>query len=192
MAHRRNFRSSFRGGQRRKKTWVQALQPADGPGGSLQLTPFLQQIQLTPVAADTYLRVADVFTPGSPSENGIPTESTVLRIRGQVEVAKSTLAGGDDQLFAFGICVIDLPSFPTSTDDLPGPMSAPEWDGWMFIRGPSLFGPLDVNATAYDVKAMRKIEGGQRLAFIQEAYSQDGTAIMSGTNFSARVLLALP
>jgi len=189
MAHRRRFRSSFRNGsQRRKKTWVQALE-LSGPGGTL--VPLIQPPAITP-AVDGYARVVDIFLPGSPSENAIPTESTVLRIRGFVEVGKSVLATGMDQIQAFGICVLDLPNDPGDTDDLPGPMSAPEWDGWMFLRGPTTQSPVDIMGTPYDVKAMRKLDGGQRLCFVSESYSEDGTLDFPVIWYTARVLLALP
>jgi len=185
MAHTRKFRSSFRGGQRRKKTWVQAMATI-GSGSTLQ--PLIVVPTVGPPAVDAFARIVDIFIPGSPDNNQIPTESTVLRIRGQLNVEKSTAAG---LTIGFGICVMDLPQVPADSDDLPGPLSSPEWDGWMFMRGPSEFAPLDVNATQYDVKAMRKVEGGQRLAFVSEVYSDDGVGAGNIT-YSARVLLALP
>jgi len=189
MARARRFRSSFRGGQRRKKTWIQALVVSDVGG---QLLPGIEVPDITP-GADSFARIVDTFVPGSADDNGLPTESTVLRIRGQVSIAKSTLQGaGAGSQVAFGICVLDLPNVPGDTDDLPGPMSAPEWDGWMFVRGPSLFDSVDVESTKFDVKAMRKVEGGQRLAFVTEVYQEGLNASQNPIFYSARVLLALP
>jgi len=189
MARARRFRSSFRGGQRRKKTWIQAL-TLSGPGG--QLIPMIITPALTVPGVDSFARIVDTFQPASPDSNGLPTESTVLRIRGQVSVGKSQGGGGTDKQVGFGICVMDLPSIPADSDDLPGPLSAPEWDGWMFVRGPSEFSAVTVNDSIYDVKAMRKVEGGQRLAFVTEVYSEDGTDVSPTSTYTARVLLALP
>ncbi len=188
MAHRRG---SFRGRAatpRRKKTWVQALLPA---GVGVLEQPWIQVPDITPTA-EGFFRVVDLFPPGAANENKIPTESTVLRIRGQVTVPKSAAAA----LFtaqAWGVCVLDLPTDPLTSDDIPGPLSAPEWDGWMFIRGPSDQVAVDVQGTMYDVKAMRKVEGGKRLAFVSELYADavSGTPQQMPT-YSARVLLALP
>jgi len=189
MAHpRRSFGPRGRT-PRRKKTWVQAVVEA---GVGLQLTPLILTGALIP-GVDSFAREVAVFQAGSSSDNFIPTESTVLRIRGQVEINKSTVSGADiDQEIGFGIATMDLPTLPFFTDDLPGSLSAPEWDGWMFVRGPSLQASVDIVGTMFDVKAMRKIEGGKRLVFVTEVYSRLGVQENTPSTFSARGLLALP
>jgi len=189
MAHRRTGFGPRGRTPRRKKTWVQALIPA---GSGLQLTPLIITPAIIP-AADSFARVVAIFQVGDANDNDIPTESTVLRIRGHVEINKSTFSGADiDQEIGFGICVMDLPTVPFFTDDLPGPLSAPEWDGWMFVRGPSLQASVDIAGTVLDVKAMRKIEGGKRLAIVTEVYSRLGVQESIPSVFSVRALLALP
>jgi len=188
MARARRFPSSFRGGQRRKKTWIQALVASQIGGVGV---PGIDVPNFgTPV--DGFARVVDTMIPGgSTDENQLPAESTVLRVRGQVSIEKSVVGANETQI-AFGICVLDLPNVPADTDDLPGPMSAPEWDGWMFVRGPSVLSAVTITDSVFDVKAMRKVEGGQRLAFVTEAYTFDGASVANPVYYSARILLALP
>jgi len=186
MAHRRSFRGTRT--PRRKKSWVQATSFLSG-GAKLQ--PLIVVPQLVPAFADEFTKIVDFFTAGSVGEGKVPSESTVLRIRGQLTLAKSNSI--NTAVTAFGIAVIDNLDLAINTDSLPGPLSAPNWDGWMFIRGPSDQASVDVESTRYDVKAMRKIEGGANLAFVTEYYTV-GTTVSDDPPvlYTARVLLALP
>jgi len=91
----------------------------------------------------------------------------MIRVRGWVDIPKSDIVSGvETTIRAFGICV-----FPAETalvtDAVPNPatINGQDWDGWTFLRSSSQVA-LDITGTVVDVKAMRKIQGGDAICLV--------------------------
>jgi len=201
MAHRgRSFRGrGISETQRRKKKWVNVLAPALS-GSGVSTTQLTGNIRINlPVATP----VSDVFSSSGAIVSTIdgdrfPSESTVLRIRGSLNLLKNAIPGtGEVIQFAFGIGVMegtaaDLGAFPN-----PATPEGGGWDGWMFFRSQQA-GALDANAAIFDVKSMRKIQSGNVIFFVFGQHIVDVTGgVLPDTSsvnfeFNARSLIFLP
>jgi len=189
MAHRR---SGFRGrgiseSQRRKKVWIDMNVGLgiglDISGGAL-LPPDL-------VAPGDSL--AALVFPSSLNQSF--AESTVLRIRGALDVPKSTYqaSGAGNVIHAFGIGLVSEQASEV-VSAIPNPATATgyDWDGWMFVRQSSA-SSLDANATVVDVKSMRKWRSGDSIVFVAGmATGIGGGAVGPEFGFSLRGLFLLP
>jgi len=190
MAHRRG---SFRGrggiseSQRRKKAWAGltnfgtddlnavTLQPVSlgAPGASLDLTFF------------------------DPASGGTLTleESTILRIRGIVDVPKSVLAldgANATTIAAFGIGFVTTQAAQAGAVPNPATVLGADWDGWMFLRS-STQSPVDIQGTMMDVKAKRKWRSGESLVFVAGlATDAPAGAVSQVTSVMCRTLILLP
>jgi len=173
--------------QRRKKAWIDMnAGPAFGSdiaGGGLA-TGLLGAAGEQVVA----------LTFGS-SINQSFAESTILRIRGVLDLPKST---GDDQaggttVMAFGIGIISEQAAEVLTA-IPNPATATgwDWDGWMFLRT-HYTTPVDPAGEIVDVKAMRKWHSGDAIVFAF-GVATDLVAGIAGQScqFSLRGLFLLP
>ena len=197
--------SRFRGrgisqAQRRKKTWLQvsALVGAgqsSGLGGSLQFevtTP----TQIGSANRDGFIAMSGDGTGDSSFEGSIPSESTILRIRGSLAFPANlprtigNLEVGDNQ-FNFGIGVSSISD--NQATSYPAPISDSDWDGWMFLRQ-SAVADITYPGSVVDVKAMRKINDGEALFIMAEGLtgSSAGTSVDAEWLFDLRVLLLLP
>jgi len=184
----RNSRSTFRRGisetQRRKKAWIDMnVGPALGEdisGGNL--------------SAPTLVAPGDsVAVLAFPSQPGF-TESTLLRIRGNLTVPKSTYSGsaGNMIVHAFGIGIVSDQSAEALAVPNPATASGYDWDGWMFLRQGNSEA-LEPNAEIVDVKAMRKWKSGDSIVFVVGlATSQAAGASGTSSKFSLRGLFLLP
>jgi len=196
MAHRRG--GSFRGrgiseSQRRKRSWFSA-------DGAILVGSDLAATSLTPATLSGPGQTIAVLN-FSASDNKLE-ESTILRIRGYVEVPKSvvnTSSAGNTSVFAFGIGVVSDEAAKSVTglsgfDAVPNPATASgvDWDGWMFLRS-SNQSPVDVTGTILDVKAMRKWKSGDSLVFVAGAATDvAGGVTAQQFTMSLRMLLLLP
>jgi len=186
MAHRnRNFggRGGISDSQRRKKSWRSLPQGLGSePNGF-----FLQTASAA--LPDNHTTVLFFSTTNNPDI----AESTILRIRGFLEVQKtSSLVGGTDA-YAFGICVASEHSAAV-VDGVPNPASAEgaDWDGWMFLRS-STEVAVDIQGTIVDVKAMRKIKSGDALCLVAGFSTNNSSGGPVGTFVgSLRGLFLLP
>jgi len=164
MAHRRGF--SGRGGrgisdsQRRKKTW-------ESMDNSFLGTEDVIGTQLLPpglIAAGESASILAFSTADNPSF----AESTILRIRGYVDVPKSTTDTGVafQTAFAFGIGIVTEQA-ADSVIGIPNPatITGQDWDGWLFLRSSNQIA-LDITGTMLDVKAMRKWKGGESIVLV--------------------------
>ena len=160
MAHRR---SSFRGrggiseSQRRKKTWLSfaSVLTAETVGTELIIPPL--------VAAGGSTAVF-----GLPSANAAALgllEGTIMRVRGSVEIPKSTVAS-NFFVVAFGMGFVTDEAFAAGAVPNPATPEGADWDGWMIYRS-QLQGNLDANSGVLDSKAMRKWQSG--MTFVQVA-----------------------
>jgi len=191
MAHRRG---SFRGrgiseSQRRKKLWnaFSAGAVDDTIQGTVQQTTlnFAATGVLAPASGDS-AAVAFVFDAGNAAGNIAP-ESTLMRIRGSLNIDKNTVTATDLLNVAFGIGVMESGAANQSAFPIPSSAAGSDWDGWMFYR--SLNSAVaDATGSMVDVKAMRKIQSGYSLFFVVSAtiVSFDDGAPAANINFDAQ------
>jgi len=206
MAVRRSF-ARGRGiseSQRRKKTWISVKVPTAATGldtAQFQTAAFLEvPATSTPIGSTQKAGLALIEDPGGSATVGaeqstLPEESTILRARGSLLFPKNTALEGTasstltDQ-YAFGFGVTDIRGAVQGT--FPGPILDADWDGWMFLRQ-SAVAPVDSDGTMVDVKAMRKLKGGDCLFFAVESVSGDGVSTPAGVFiFDMRLLILLP
>jgi len=189
MAHRRSFRSGrgISDSQRRKKAWID-MNAAPGFGEDI---------------AGGSLGTATLGAPGEDvgvlvfpsSTNQAFAESTILRIRGVLNVPKSTSVNQADMtsVFAFGIGIISEQASEVLTA-IPNPATASgwDWDGWMFLRN-NYTTPVDPAGEIVDVKAMRKWHSGDSIVFVAGvATSEVAGEVGQIFQFSLRGLFLLP
>jgi len=173
--------------QRRKKVWIDMNVAGglgfDASGGGLFL----------PTTASPGEDLAALVFPSS--TNPSFAESTILRIRGVVNVPKSSYSSSQSgiECFAFGIGIISDQAAEVQTA-IPNPATATgyDWDGWLTVRQSDV-PPLDSNATVIDVKAMRKWRSGDSIVFVFGSASGIPAGYSGVTcGFSLRGLFLLP
>jgi len=185
----RNSRSTFRKGvsqtQRRKKAWIDMnLGPARGEDiiGSALLPP---DIVAGPGESVAVLQF--------PSQAGF-IESTILRIRGYVDVPKSASSIGADgsSATAFGIGIVSDQAATALAVPNPATATGQDWDGWMFLRSSSQIA-VDINGTMLDIKSMRKWQSGDSIVVVAGAATTAAGGYSSlSVAFSLRGLFLLP
>ena len=183
MAHGRSFRGrGISDAQRRKKSWspLGDGQSAGSPIGFRLAVP----AQVAAGSDATLLFFGTSLNPGL-------AESTILRIRGSIDVPKSVDSGvGSHIQIAFGICVV--PELSAGVTPNPATLEGQNWDGWMFLRSSTQIA-LDVQGTMLDVKAQRKIKSGDALVLIAGvATDQSGGAAEQIVFGNVRALVLLP
>jgi len=200
MAHRRGtFRRGISDSQRRKKTWeafTSVTTDALGSSPSGIPSPTLNFETVLAVAAPPPQENAFAYT--FPTEAGsIDPESTIMRIRGSLNMEKNSIVGVNNQVFAFGIAVLESTNL-LAPAKFPNPANSEgaAWDGWMFYRSINS-SIVDANATVVDVKAMRKVQSGYSLVFIAGSYAStshdsDTAAGAINVQFTSRGLFLLP
>jgi len=201
MARARSFR---RGGisdsQRRKKSWVQITgPPVDTAGGfdaTLQ-TPLLNFV-LADNAGGALTDSNSVGFFSDPLLDKIPAESTILRLRGSLNMPKNAVGGSALTFFAFGIGVMEATAAALGGFPNPATPEGGAWDGWLQYRSQQT-AQLDANASIFDAKSMRKVQSGYAIVVVFGRYraSTDGQVLgASGVNDSmqlnARGLILLP
>jgi len=202
MAHRRSFRGrGITDAQRRKKLWSPLAAPAAAEdqltSGDISVT-LNYQLSSSGAAAPGPLDRALAYVFPSGGANQIPAESTILRIRGTLELPKIEVSMTDIDTTAFGIGVMESGAADQSAFPNPASPDGSTWDGWMFYRSQAQ-GALDANAGIVDVKAMRKIQSGQSLVLVMGQYAAslisvggDVTIPAMAGSFTARALFLLP
>ncbi len=153
MAHPRSrFRTA---GPRRQTTWVG---PAD------------QSYQA--VASTNKVLIATF----DPAANGL-TKPTLIRTRGEVAYFNTTEGADSEIVGAYGVGVVSDQAVAAGIASIPGPWSAPEWDGWHVWRSfHYVFQFLDSTGTRQSVlrqevdsKSMRKITDNETLVLVAES-----------------------
>jgi len=131
--------------------------------GSTPVTGF------TAVAASTS-SLLQIFTP-------IVGGETVIRIRGLLSVKTDQIAAAENQVGAYGICVVSEPAATVGITAVPTPMADNAWDGWMyhqyFAQAFQFSSAVGWRANLaeqvqIDCKAMRKVSENDRLVFVVE------------------------
>jgi len=162
MAHRRGGFRGRSGGisesQRRKKSWL-----GFADTGNIATGNILEVASL--VGAGSALAVKGI-TSADAGVIGL-LEGTIMRIRGSVEVPKSTGTVGPVNMHtvAFGIGFVTDEAFQAAAVPNPATAGGADWDGWLFYRS-QLQGSLDANAGVVDSKAMRKWQSGTSLVLV--------------------------
>jgi len=170
--------------QRRKKMWVD-LNPAAALGSDLS-----SGCLLPPPIAAVGESVAVLQFPAQQGFN----ESTLLRIRGTLDVPKSTPepGAGSSEIAAFGIGIVSDQAAEALAVPNPATATGYDWDGWMFLRQSTQIA-VDVQGTMVDVKSMRKWESGQSIVFVAGAATDSVAGFtVSKFCFSLRGLFLLP
>jgi len=196
MAHRRSF-GRGRGisqSQRRKKTWIPFVAPATGDGLSFGDDGLI----LSFVAASQSITSPGGQTVGFFSiSDEIPEESTILRIRGSLELPKN-VAGAGSNVHAVGIGVMERTAAESGVVPNPASPAGAAWDGWMFYRS-TMLPPVEAESSLFDVKSMRKVQGGYAVIIVAGTFLSVEPAQSVGQNLAAidakmvaRALILLP
>jgi len=197
MAHRRSFRGGISQSQRRKKVWgaFEALASDDvltGTEESVTLNFSRPSVISQPTGSSQ--SVGYVFGPSTDTQS-IVFESTLLRIRGSLNMDKNDVATAN-VTHAFGIGVMEATAANLGAFPNPARPDGAEWDGWMFYRSINS-AVVDAASTMIDVKAMRKIQSGYALIFVAGSHfatfdDGSGTTPAIATQLTARGLFLLP
>jgi len=198
MAHRSSFRGrGISQSQRRKKTWTPFFAPATFDGitfGSVnQLILNFQAAEILSTPSGSGQTV------GFFSQDDFPEESTILRIRGSLELQKNELpisSSGRAATFAIGIGVMERTAAELGVVPNPASPDGAAWDGWMFYRS-TMLPPVEAESSTFDVKSMRKVQGGYSMIVVAgsfQASPDDGTTDIPAISASmvARALVLLP
>jgi len=167
--------------QRRKKAWI-----------DMNSAPFfgndISGSSLTPpdTVGNNENTVAILQFPSQPGFN----ESTILRIRGNLSVPKSTYAGSGGIAFGFGIGIVSDVSAEALAVPNPATAVGYDWDGWLFLRQNTTVA-VDPTGEIVDVKAMRKWKSGDSIVFVAGLAAESAT-VSQAFPFSLRGLFLLP
>jgi len=185
MARQRSFRGRSVGisqSQRRKKSWN-----SFGTGGNIAAGVNLS-IPAPGAGPSSALAVSGITSVNA----GRFVEGTIIRIRGSIELPKSSTLVADNTVIAFGIGFVTDEAFAAAAVPNPALAEGADWDGWMFYRS-ILQGSLDANAGVFDVKSMRKWNDGMTFALIAGEATDTGTGVgQSQVQIIARSLILLP
>ena len=199
MAHRGSFRrSGISQSQRRKKSWtnlsVLAQNETEISSVSSNTLNFAQDAGVVAVSSGEFA-LGYVFDPVSGGP-GLEAESTILRIRGSLELEKNSV-GIVTTTRAIGIGVMETQAALLGAFPNPATPDGANWDGWLFYRSIAQ-GAADANAGTLDAKSMRKLPSGSSLIIVMGAQSIqiDGTASIFAPAISGfctlRALMMLP
>jgi len=200
MAHRRGRISRISDSQRRKKLWVSVgaaarddVQAATFISPTLNFDSPLVAGQPSPAAN----QFSYVFGTALDVTGSIPPESTILRIRGSLNMPKNSIGANDIETQAFGIGIMESNAALTP-GAIPNPANVlgADWDGWMFYRSINT-AILDAEASIIDVKSMRKVQSGYSLVITAgaESITFDDSVVSTpiiAAQLTVRMLLLLP
>jgi len=162
MAHRRSFRGrGISDSQRRKKSWIQITGNATDSVNIGGQSPNIN-FPIAAFAPAANPASASVGFFSDPVLDKVPAESTILRIRGSINLPKNTVLTNEYTTLAFGIGVMEATAAALGAFPNPATPDGGAWDGWMFYRSQQA-SALDANATQFDVKSMRKVQSGQAI-----------------------------
>jgi len=196
MAHRRSFRGGISQSQRRKKTWIPFKAPYTSDGTLFGDIGLIINFQAPAVAA----QVSPIGQAiGFFSDLGeVPEESTILRIRGSLELPKNDVSTAAGEVHAIGIGVMERTAAELGAVPNPASPEGAAWDGWMFYRS-TMLPPVEAESSLFDVKSMRKVQGGYAAIVVAGSYATNEVAGGSGTTIPAidaklvgRLLILLP
>ena len=170
----------------------------DGAIGSIQ-TPNMN-LFLASVIGVTGFGVGSSFgLVSDPVLDKVPPESTLLRLRGSVNMPKNVAAapaGVENENFAVGIGVMEIGAALLGAFPNPASPEGGAWDGWMWYRSQQQ-GNLDANSGIVDIKSMRKVQSGSSIIFVGGTFAARSDDQASGTTeaniqINLRALILLP
>jgi len=201
MSHPRSFRGrGISDSQRRKKAWISVTGPAIADSGSSGIGEQTPNMNLPlPAATATGPSFSDsVGLVSDPILDKIPAESTILRMRGSVNLPKNSIVDTDDVYsFAIGIGVMEAGAAALGAFPNPATPEGGAWDGWMFFRSQQQ-GAADANAGIVDIKSMRKVQSGSAMILVFGRFiaSDDGSIpaniLAEVASINLRALILLP
>jgi len=182
--------------QRRKKSWINVEGPVIGTDGVIgtNFTPNLNfEIASGPSgngSGSSFGLVSDAVL------DKVPPESTLLRLRGSLNLPKNEIFATHVDTYAVGIGVMETGAALLGAFPNPATPAGGAWDGWMFFRSQQT-GALDANASIIDVKAMRKVQSGSSIIIVMGSFRTDsGGLAVSAPSFQGqmnlRALILLP
>jgi len=127
----------------------------------------------------------------------VPNESTILRLRGSVNLPKNSVGVNLVTNFAIAIGVMEATAAALGAFPNPATPEGGAWDGWMWYRSQQA-ASLDANASVFDVKSMRKVQSGSAIIIVAGRFSSsaDGTPLGAETadlvQINLRGLILLP
>jgi len=190
MARRGSFRGRSAGisdAQRRKKSWFGATSATTQSEDQAANTVVMDLLGVATPEVVTFFFAS--------SDNPALAESTIIRIRGSIELPKNSglpvSNGNVDVQFAFGICMVTEDAAAVAAVPNPASGIGASWDGWMFYRS-QWQGALDANAGVFDVKAMRKWKSGDAFCLVYGASGFNNAPGPSQCFISLRTLFLLP
>jgi len=198
MAHRRSFGGNrLSQSQRRKKSWIQITGPtisSDGNSTPTQ-TPNMNLIIPGNVGGNT-TEGNSIGLISDPILDKVPAESTILRLRGSINLPKNDIAATQVDNFAIGIGVMEATAAALGAFPNPATPEGGAWDGWMFYRSQQA-GSLDANASVIDIKSMRKVQSGNAIIIVVGRFSSGtmgnlGAGTDDPVQINLRGLILLP
>jgi len=170
MAHRRSFGRGrgISSSQRRKKTWLPFTAPCTIDGilfGDDSLVVSFQAVS-GPLLSSPQEQTVGFFS----LVDEFPEESTILRIRGSLELPKNSVAGNECITHAVGIGVMERTAAELGAVPNPASPAGASWDGWMFYRS-TMLPPVEAESSLFDVKSMRKVQGGYAVIVVAGSYA---------------------
>jgi len=131
--------SSFRGrgvsdAQRRKKSWLNITGPAvfnASDNGEQTPNMSLAIDSVTPVTSSLG-RSVGLFSDSTLDR--LPAESTLLRLRGSVNLPKNSNAADNVENHAIGIGILEAGAAALGAFPNPATPEGGAWDGWMWFR----------------------------------------------------------
>jgi len=193
MAHSsRSFRPrGVSQSQRRKKAWTQ-VSGFPSPAGVLNSTLILG-LSGGGGPPSPFSEVSGVFYP---PQVGLLPESTIIRLRGSLNLPKNTASGVQTTTLAYGMGVMESGAAALGAFPNPASPEGADWDGWMFYRSLNS-AVLDAASTVVDVKSMRKVQSGYSFIIVFGQYVQTNddsvtAPISHQSELTARALVLLP
>ena len=120
--------------------------------------------------------LAQIFTPGVPQQ-------TIVRIRGLFSWKSDQESADEEQLGAVGIAMVQEPASSAGVGSVPIPGTDAAFDAWMwhswfassfrFASGVG-FDPNEAHSMVIDSKAMRKVDGNERIVLVIQNQSGVG------------------
>ena len=130
------------------------------------------------IAAST-VSLLQTFTPIAGGE-------TVIRTRGLVSIQSDSVTASENQIGAFGICVVTAQAESVGITAIPHPVTDAAWGGWFvhryfsnqlkFLDGTGLY-PQWATHYEIDSKGMRKLDEDERLVVVVENAAAVGMLI---------------
>ncbi len=169
---RRQFQRSFNRSSKPNKTWAGLVQSA----------------VIVPTASKVLLSSIVLSNPG--------IDETVLRTVGQLSVSTDNSAASEQQVGAFGMCIVTDVAFAIGITAIPSPVAEIGDDLWFVHQSITQrsdfqsavgFNPDVATLYHYDSKAKRRLEEGSRIVLVVENSGPHGFQMASSTRLLSQI-----